>query len=176
MDSPTGRLEVCDVGAGSGAIGLAIARGVAHAHVVAVEPSEEARRYLQRNLDRWGDGRLRVVASDAATAHQHIDALSVDVVVSNPPYLDRDVDWVDSETGNFDPDVALWADDSGLAVMVDVVEFAAGALHPGGVILVEHGTTHNEAVAEILSRQGFSAITHLNDLTGRPRLTRAVKR
>ena len=175
METPTGELTVWDIGAGSGAIGLAIARGVTHAHVTSVEPSDEAHDYLQKNIDRYGDGRVRLVKALAAEASGHVTPNSVDVVVSNPPYLIRESDWVDPETGNYDPDGALYADDEGLAVMADVVAFAKEALRPGGVLLVEHGITHNEPVAALLARHGFSLISHHNDLVGRPRITRATK-
>jgi release factor glutamine methyltransferase len=175
METPTGELAVWDIGAGSGAIGLAIARGVVHAQVTSVEPFGEARAYLEKNVDRYGDGRVSVVAADAAGAIDHVTAGTADVVVSNPPYLIRDTDWVDVETGTFDPDSALYADDDGLAVMADVVRFAAVALRHGGVLLVEHGTAHNDPVATLLQAQGFSLISHHNDLVGRPRITRATK-
>jgi release factor glutamine methyltransferase len=175
MESPTGVLTVWDIGAGSGAIGLSIARGVTHAHVTCVEPSPEAHSYLERNIEQYGDGRVRLVKAAASEASDHVAPGSVDVVVSNPPYLIRESDWVDLETGNFDPDSALYADAGGLAVMADVVGFARVALRPGGVLVVEHGTTHNEPVAHLLTDHGFSLISHHNDLVGRPRMTRATK-
>jgi len=175
MNTPTGELTVWDIGAGTGAIGLAIARAVTHANVTSVEPSDDAHVYLQKNIDRYGDSRVTLVKALASQANDHVTPGTVDVVVSNPPYLIRDTDWVDQETGNFDPDSALYADDDGLAVMADVVNFAAVALRPGGVVIVEHGTTHNEPVAKLLAGRGFSLISHHNDLVGRPRITRATK-
>lgn len=175
METLTGELTVWDIGAGSGAIGLAIARGVTHAQVTSVEPSDEAHPYLQKNIDQYGEGRVRLVKALASEAGGHVTPNSVDVVVSNPPYLIRESDWVDVETGNFDPDSALYAEDGGLAVMADVVGFAREALRPGGVLLVEHGTTHNEPVATLLTEHGFGLISHHNDLVGRPRITRASK-
>lgn len=175
METLTGELTVWDIGAGSGAIGLAIARGVTHAHITSVEPSDEAHAYLQKNIDRYGEGRVRLVKALASEAGDHVTPNSVDVVVSNPPYLIRESDWVDVETGNFDPDSALYADDGGLAVMADVVAFATEALRPGGVLIVEHGTTHNEPVATLLTKHGFGLISHHNDLVGRPRISRATK-
>jgi release factor glutamine methyltransferase len=175
MNTPTGELEVWDIGAGSGAIGLAIARGVTHANVTSVEPSDEAHPYLQKNIDRYGNGRVRLVKALASEAISQVTPNSVDVVVSNPPYLIRESDWVDLETGNYDPDSALYAEDGGLSVMADVVAFAKEALRPGGVLLVEHGTTHNDPVSTLLKTHGFGLISHHNDLVGRPRITRATK-
>ncbi len=175
METPTGDLRVWDVGAGSGAIGLAIARGVTHATITSVEPSPDAHSYLKKNVDLYGDGRVALVTAAASEASEHVTPGSVDVVVSNPPYLIRESDWVDVETGNYDPDSALYAEDGGLAVMADVVAFAQIALRPGGVLLVEHGITHNNPVAALFTAHGFSRISHHNDLAGRPRITRATK-
>lgn len=168
------RVTVWDIGAGSGAIGLAIAQAVSYAEVTSVEPSDQAHPFLDENISRFGDGRVRRVAATAAEARGSVEPQSVDVVVSNPPYLIRESDWVDEETGGFDPDAALYADDGGLAVMADVVEFAAVALRPAGLLIVEHGTTHNEPVAKLMASHGFTHISHLSDLVGRPRITRAL--
>ena len=175
MNTPTGDLSVWDIGAGSGAIGLAIARGVTHATVTSVEPFDEAHPYLQKNIDHYGDGRVTALKALASEASAHVAPNSVDVVVSNPPYLIRGSDWVDPETAGYDPDSALYAEAGGLAVMADVVAFAQGALRPGGVLLVEHGITHNEPLAALLAGHGFRLISHHNDLVGRPRITRATK-
>lgn len=175
MEAPTGVLSVWDVGAGSGAIGLAIARGVLHAQVTSVEPSEDAHSYLEENIDRYGDGRVTLVAALAQEAIDLVAPNTVDVVVSNPPYVIRGTDWVDPETGNFDPDSALYAEDDGLAVMADVVSFASVALRPGGVLIVEHGITHSDPVAAMVMKAGFGLVSHHNDLVGRPRFTRATR-
>ena len=175
METPTGELNVWDIGAGSGAIGLGIARGVTHARVTSVEPSEDAHHYVAENIVRYGDDRVTLLKATASEASAHVQPGSLDAVVSNPPYLIRESDWVDLETGNFDPDSALYAEDGGLAVMADVAGFAALALRPGGVLLVEHGTTHNDPVAALFAEHGFSLISHHNDLVGRPRITRATK-
>ena len=175
METPTGELAVWDIGAGSGAIALAIARGVTHARVTCVEPSEDAHKFLAENITRFGDDRVALLKATAADAINHVGPGSLDVVVSNPPYLIRESDWVDVETGTFDPDSALYAEDGGLAVMADVAAFAAFALRPGGVLLVEHGITHNDPVAALFSEHGFGLISHHNDLVGRPRITRATK-
>jgi release factor glutamine methyltransferase len=133
-----------------------------------------AREYLRKNIDRWGDGRVRLVAQTAALATDQIPAQSCDAVVSNPPYLIRGRDRLDVETAECDPDEALFADDGGLAVVVEVVVFAAHSLRPGGVLLLEHGVTHSEPVMHLLQDHGFRHITHQPDLTGRPRFTRAT--
>jgi len=175
IESPTGDLTVCDVGAGSGAIGLAIAQAVSHAKVVSIEPSDEARRFLVANLATYGDRRVSVVHATASGAMDHVKPGSLDMVVSNPPYLVRGADWVDPETGGYDPESALYAEDEGLAVVREVVGFAEHSLRPGGLLLLEHGIGHNQPIAEILSGHGFSRISHHNDMTGRPRFTRAAR-
>lgn len=175
LDAPSGVVRVCDVGAGSGALGLAIATSVPHASVVAIEPSADARVFLTKNIDSYGDGRVSVLEATAEQATHLVEQESLDMVVSNPPYLDKTSDWVDPETATYDPDLALFADDRGLAVLRQVVAFARHALRPEGLILLEHGISHNQPVAEILVSEGFTRVSHHNDMTGRPRFTRAAK-
>lgn len=175
IESPSGFLTVCDVGAGSGAIGLAIAQAVPHTTVVSIEPWAEARGYLAANVARYADGRVSVVDATASDASTHVEREALDMVVSNPPYLIRDTDWVDPETGGYDPESALYAEDEGLDVVREVVGFAEHSLRSGGLLLLEHGIGHNHPIAEILSAGGFTRITHHNDMTGRPRFTRASK-
>jgi release factor glutamine methyltransferase len=170
-----GELRLCDVGAGSGAIGLAIVQAVTHASVTSVEPSEAARGFLRSNISSWGDGRVSLLELTAEQARSEVVPESLDMVVSNPPYIDRGSEWVDHETRHFDPPEAVFAEDSGLQVMADVVRFAQHALRHGGVLLVEHGINHNERLATMLSDHGFGHISHHNDMTGRPRFTRASK-
>jgi release factor glutamine methyltransferase len=175
MDASAGDVTVWDVGAGSGAIGLAIVQAIAHARVWSAEPSEKARVFLANNVERLGDGRVTVVPAPVAQIQSLVDPGSVDAVVSNPPYLIRGVDHLDPETRLGDPDDALFAEGDGLDVLVEVIDFARWALRPAGVILVEHGIGHNEPVAAALIERGFTLVSHQADLVGRPRFTRATK-
>jgi len=167
-------VEVVDLCAGSGAIGLAIASQVHHSRLLGVESSETAAEYLQRNIDRVAPERARLVIGDLAEAREHLSPHSVDLVVSNPPYLVEGEDVLDDETARFDPPEALFADDEGMAVVYRVITEAAWLLRPGGVVLIEHGTEHGEPTRQALREAGFWQVETHQDLLGRDRFSRGV--
>lgn len=172
---PSGdHLEVVDLCAGSGAIGLAIAHRVGHARILAVEVSVDAEQYLRTNVARIAPDSCEVVIGDVAEAHDHRLAGSVDLVVANPPYLIAGVDPVDQETAQGDPEGALFSADGGMEMIRRVIQVARTLLRPGGVVLVEHGTSHGDPIQHALGDAGFGQIDTQEDLLGRPRFTRAV--
>jgi release factor glutamine methyltransferase len=159
---------VVDLCTGSGAIALAVATEVAGARVHAVELSPDALPVARRNVDAIAPG-VRLVAGDAATALPELDG-TVDVVVSNPPYIPPDQVPVDVEVREHDPDLALYGGGpDGLDVPRAVVATAARLLRPGGTFVMEHAEVQSAAVREIASAAGLVDVTTGTDLTGRDR-------
>jgi release factor glutamine methyltransferase len=163
-----------DLGTGSGAIALALAVEVPHSHVVAVENSPAAFVWTTRNVRRWGDGRVRLVFADLADALPELDG-TVDVVVSNPPYIPRDAVPRDPEVRLFDPPHALYGGDDGLDAVRAVSRTARRLLHPGGTLVLEHGELQAAAIGKLLRADGWSAPAHHRDLLGRDRATTALR-
>ncbi|GAA1944246.1 peptide chain release factor N(5)-glutamine methyltransferase [Agromyces allii] len=162
-----------DLGTGSGALALALATEVPHARVHAVELSPEAAAWAARNIAEAGVD-VGLVIGDLADALPELDGL-VSVVVSNPPYvpsaeLPRDV-----EVLVHDPDVALYGGADGLDVIRALSVRAFALLHPGGTLVFEHFETQSAAIAELLRADGWRAISHHRDLTGRDRATTATR-
>jgi release factor glutamine methyltransferase len=166
----TERPVVVDLCAGSGAIGLSVVHEHRSAVVHLVETSPEAFGWLQRNAAGCSD-RVRLHLADLAEAPVGLDG-TVDAVVSNPPYLPHDERaTVDPEVRDHDPDIALWADDDGLAVVRRVVDRATVLLGPDGTLVVEHSERHGESVPALLRAAGFIDVGVHDDLTRRPRYT-----
>lgn len=165
--------RVVDLCAGSGAIGIAVADAT-HAELLAVEVSEDASVYLRRNCAHYLEGRHEVLCADLNDALAHAWAGSVDLVVSNPPYLipGEVLDW---ETESADPDLALYGGPDGLDLVRGVVEVSSGILRPGGVVIIEHGVGHGVSVQKLMDSAGFRLAHTERDLVGRDRFTRAVK-
>ena len=164
---------VVDLCSGSGAIALSVAHEVPHAQVHAVELDPDALRWLSRNAaDRRnaGDTGIGIHQDDALQALPELDG-SVDVVVSNPPYVAADeMRLVDPEVRDHDPRVALVAGDDGLAVVRIVAASAARLLRPGGHVVVEHSDRQGESAPAVLVAAGFADVRDEVDLTGRPRI------
>jgi release factor glutamine methyltransferase len=161
---------VVDLGTGTGAIALAVAAEVAGAVVHAVEPDPAALAWAARNVEATGHV-VHLHAASAADALRELDG-TVDVVVSNPPYL-PDGSWVDAEVRH-DPAVALWGGPDGLDVIREVVGAAARLLRSGGALVVEHDDRHAAAVLSLLGQSSdWIAVLGHRDLTARERFVTA---
>ena len=162
-----------DLCSGSGALALAIAGEVPTARVLAVEASQPALGWLERNT---AGSRVEVVAADVtdpgllAPLHGGVDA-----IVCNPPYVPAATP-VGAEVRH-DPAEAVFAGADGLALMPAVLDRAADLLRPGGVLALEHDDTHGESVPALLGAHGqFTDVTDHLDLAGHPRYALATRR
>jgi len=161
-----------DLGTGSGAIALAMATEVPHASVVAVENSPRAFVWTKQNAR--GVENLRLVFADLADALPELDG-TLDVVVSNPPYIPVGAIPRDPEVRLYDPEAALYGGDDGLDVVRAVSTTARRLLRSGGVLVLEHGERQGADIRELLSSDGWRAAATTRDLTGRDRATTAVR-
>jgi release factor glutamine methyltransferase len=165
---------VVDLCAGSGAIALSIASERPDAVVHAVERDERAFAWLRRNADAAPGRRVSLHLADAADALPQLDG-TVDVVVSNPPYvrLGRELE---PEVAAYDPAVSLWGGEDGLDVVRVVERTAARLLRPGGFVAIEHEDTHGELAPALLAATGaWTGIVDHPDLAGRARFVTARK-
>lgn len=164
---------VVDLCSGSGAIALSIAHEVPGAQVHAVEADSQAIEWLRRNADARaaaGDSAVVIHEVDVAGTPADLDG-SVDVVVSNPPYVATDeMAKTDPEVRDHDPHVALVAGDDGLDVIRAVATTAWRLLRPGGVVVVEHSDRQGETAPAVLTAAGFVDVHDECDLAGRPRV------
>jgi release factor glutamine methyltransferase len=166
-----GRPVVVDLCAGSGAIALAVADEVPRAVVHAVERSAQAYGWLVRNVRGTS---VRAHRADVAAALPELDG-SVDVVVSNPPYVpEADRPRMDRETLEHDPAEALWGGGpDGLDVPRAVIAAAARLLRPGGLLVVEHADRQGDAVRAHLGEGCWDNVATHRDLAGRDRFATA---
>lgn len=163
-----------DLGTGSGAIALALATEVPHARVFAVENSPEAFAWTRRNAEEVGAPNLALVFADLAEALPELDG-TVDVVISNPPYVPDAAVPRDPEVRLFDPPAALYGGEDGLDVVRIISAVARRLLHPGGTLVLEHGELQGAAIRELLTADGWRAAATHRDLTTRDRATTAVR-
>lgn len=163
-----------DLGSGSGAIALALATEVPHARVWAVEKSPEAFVWTRRNVDEAAAPNLELVFGDLADALPELDG-RVSVVASNPPYIPLGAIPRDPEVRLHDPEAALYGGPDGLDVVRVLSRRALALLRPGGVLVIEHGEAQSADIAALLAADGWRAIAHHRDLTGRDRATTALR-
>ena len=170
---------VTDLGTGSGAIALAIAQEVPRSLVHAVEVDPLARGWAQRNIERLAAasphtaGRVTLHRDDVASALSELDG-SVDLVVSNPPYIPWGAS-VPPEVGEYDPATALWGGHDGLDAVRVVEQTARRLLRPAGIVAVEHGAPQGAAVYWAFAEErGWRAQRNHRALAGRARFVTAV--
>jgi release factor glutamine methyltransferase len=200
-DAPAAaRPVLVDLCTGSGALALALATETPGSSVHAVELDAEAVGWARRNASEHADS---VAAVGSALAVHHADATTVavaggplaalrgqvDVVVSNPPYVPDAAIPREPEVRDHDPHVALFGGPDGLAVVRPLAAQAALLLRPGGLVLIEHADVQGEAggslgVPALLRAQrdpdqrtapAWRAVADHEDLTGRPRITAAIR-
>ena len=165
-----------DLGAGSGAIALAVAQEYPAVRVTAVERSEAALGWLHRNAAANG-GRLEIVPADLTDPALLAErAGGFDVVLSNPPYVPATIRTELAAEVLHDPDEAVFAGADGLALMPGLLGTAARLLRPGGRLVVEHDESQGETLPELLRATGeWLEIVDHPDLTGRPRFVSALR-
>ncbi|HEY3529625.1 MAG TPA: peptide chain release factor N(5)-glutamine methyltransferase [Nocardioides sp.] len=167
MDEPV----IVDLGTGSGAMAKAIAHEVPTARVHAVELDEGAHAWAARNLAGTG---VELRHGDLADAFDDL-AGTVDVVVSNPPYIPHEA-WesVEVEVRDHDPELALYATGDGLDVIRVVERRAALLLRPGGSVGVEHADVQGESAPAVFGAAGrWDQVRDHEDLAGRARFLTA---
>jgi len=163
-----------DLGTGSGAIAIALATEVAHARVYAVELSADAFVWAKQNAMAARADNLTLVHGDLADALPELDG-TVDVVVSNPPYIPTGAIPRDPEVRLHDPELALYGGEDGLEVVRALEATARRLLRPGGVLVIEHGELQGREIARLLADAGWRAVATHPDLVGRPRATTALR-
>lgn len=161
-----------DLCTGSGAIALALATEVPHAQVHAVELSPEAHAWALRNTA--GQENLSLVLGDLRSELGELDG-TVDVVISNPPYVPDDAIPRDPEVRLHDPALALYGGPDGLDVVRAISRRAWALLHPGGTLVLEHAEVQGDAIRELLAADGWRATATHRDLTQRDRATTAIR-
>lgn len=165
-----------DIGTGSGAIALSLAKEGPFTRIVATDASADALDVARGNAERSG------LADRVEFRHGSLwDALGpderFDVVVSNPPYIaEADRDTLAPEVAAWEPAAALFAGGDGLVVVNAIVDGAADRLREGGLLALEVGADQAAAVVERVERRGgYAAPQVVRDLAGRERVVLAER-
>jgi release factor glutamine methyltransferase len=169
QDAP---LRIVDVGTGSGAIAVALARELPEAAITAIDLSEPALSIARDNALRNGvDRRIRFLCGDLLAP---VAGETFDMVVSNPPYVaEADRDRLTVEVREHEPAVALFAGSEGVDIYQRLIPAALDVLALGGLLALEIGYGQDEAVTELLARAGFQPVEITPDLQGIPRVALA---
>lgn len=166
--SNTKNIRVLDLGTGSGAIALAIAKERPHWIVNACDISEKALAVAQENAFSHGIFNVTFYQSNW---FESIPLQPYDVIVSNPPYIDPEDAHLNQGDLRFEPLHALASDDHGLADIKIIAADAYEYLTPQGLLLIEHGYDQKIKIGAILKQTGYKNIMQWQDLQGHDRVS-----
>lgn len=160
--------NVLDLGTGTGAIALAIAKNLPNVQVTAIDFSANALKIAQENAENLNIQNISFLQSDWFSA---LENQRFDVVVSNPPYIEESDAHVSQGDLRFEPKSALTSGVDGLDDIHKIIFESAGFLKPQGWLMLEHGYIQGEKVRDLMVRSDFSEVTTVQDFGGNDRVT-----
>lgn len=165
--------SVLELGTGSGAIAIAVAKKFPETRIVAVDNNPETLALARDNAQKNNvfDHIQWVESSwfDKVTG-------TFDWILSNPPYLTpKELETVEPEIRDYEPHGALVAAENGLADLKYIFTNAHSFLNPNGLLAVEIGATQGKIIADVARNLGYSDIQCIQDLCRRDRVVQCVK-
>ncbi|PBS13505.1 protein-(glutamine-N5) methyltransferase, release factor-specific [Lysobacteraceae bacterium NML93-0792] len=160
--------RLADLGTGSGAIALAVARERPDVAVLATDASEVALAVARANAQALGLSRVRFAQGDW---YAPLSDERVDVIASNPPYIEAADPHLAQGDLRFEPPTALASGADGLDAIRVLAQGARAHLVPGGWLLVEHGWNQGAAVRALFAGAGLREVATERDLEARDRVT-----
>lgn len=148
--------SVLDLCSGSGCIAVAIEKNAPNCNITAVEKYDEAYSYLQKNIAASKSKNITAIKSDALKYNKYFD-----LVVSNPPYVNKSLKESLQKEVLFEPHNALFADDDGLYFYKKIAKNYANNCK---AIMFEIGEEQGESVSEILKQNGFENVRVVKDI------------
>ena len=164
----SGAWRILDLGTGSGAVAIAIAKERPQAVVTATDISSAALRLASDNARRLGVNSIRFLRSDWFSA---LGEQTFDVIVCNPPYIAEDDPCLNEPDLSFEPVSALKAGPQGLDALSVIGATARAHLKQNAWLMVEHSHDQRQAVASILETNGFKDAACYQDYAKRYRVT-----
>ena len=161
--------QLLDLGTGSGAIALALAKERPNCEVYAIDSQAGALQVARENATRNSIDNIHFLQSNW---FEHLDKTAkFDLIASNPPYVEIGDPHLSQGDLRFEPDSALIAGGQGLSDLDQIIRTSPAYLNPEGCLLVEHGFAQKSEVADIFEQTGYSAISCFYDINNLPRCT-----
>ncbi|OJV15978.1 MAG: protein-(glutamine-N5) methyltransferase, release factor-specific [Alphaproteobacteria bacterium 33-17] len=157
------KLEIIDLGTGTGCLALSLVREYKNAHATLVDKSVDALKVAKKNAISLGlEGNTSFVESN------WLDNVSgnFDIIISNPPYIPNlDIDKLDIQV-NFDPEGALFGGSDGLSCYREIASSLKKVCKQTSLIFFEIGENQETDIANIMQNNGFVLHNMAKDLAG----------
>lgn len=161
-----GKCVIYDLCAGSGCIGVSIAKACPEATVYMIEKSADAMFYLLKNSD--GVDNAKVICGDINTS---FDLPKADVIISNPPYIKSNDIYSLQKEVRYEPDMALDGGEDGLDFYRIINDKWSSSLNGDGSLFLEIGDDQRNDILNVLSN--FENIKVMKDMYGNDRMVSA---
>ncbi len=162
-------ISILELGTGSGAVSLAIAKSYPDkVKIIATDISKDALEIAKLNAKRLNINNIQFLHGDWFKAlefnHKISNKFKFDFIISNPPYISsKEIHLCNGEIF-FEPQIALFANDEGLASLQHIIMHSKNYLNDSGILLVEHGIYQRSEVVDFFLAANFKTITSYQDL------------
>lgn len=158
--------KILDLCAGSGCIGVAVAKALPEAvvHFAEIDPAHHPTIEKNLHVNSIDLARTKIFSGDLFTN----TLPPYDYILSNPPYISSVIDRAEQSVKKFEPHLALYGGTDGLDIIRTLLDEASAKLTPFGKLFIEHEPEQVQALQEIAQKIGFSITTH-NDQYNMPR-------
>lgn len=161
--------RILDLGTGTGALALALAKEFPDSKVIGLDLVPEAVELAKQNqvLNNINNAEFLQSSWFENISHEN----QFDLIVSNPPYIDKEDNHLAEGDVRFEPSSALVADESGYSDLFHIAQYALAYLEQNGLLVMEHGWQQAEKMQQKLNRLGYINVGSGLDLGNRERFT-----
>jgi len=164
----TSHAKILDLGTGTGAIALALAKERPTWEIQAIDMSQPALTIARKNAAALNLPQVRFSQSNWLS---DINPQLFNAIITNPPYIAENDPHLEEGDVRFEPRQALISGPKGLNAITEIIFSGINYLQPNGFLLIEHGFCQKEAIADLFKQAGYSKIKHWSDWQGNDRVS-----
>lgn len=166
---PEGKLSIMEIGTGSGAISIALARELPRAEITATDISPGALEIAR--LNARANGVANRIGFAAGDLFEPVAGRKFDLIISNPPYIsEAEFGGLSRDIRDFEPLIALVPGPAGTECHERIIRAGKGFLRPGGALILEIGARQGKKIEEILRKEGYKRVAFRKDYAGHVRV------
>jgi len=170
------KIKILDIGTGTGAMAIALAKNIKNATVYATDVSEKALITAQKNAD---ENNVQITFFHHNILKDDLALLpdNVDIIVSNPPYIPQsEIKYLHKNVVDYEPKTALFVPDENPLIFYDAIaQVAKKILREGGSLYLETYERFHAELSAMLAERDFKEIELWNDINGKPRFVSCKK-